>query len=264
MKVEILGTAAAEGWPGLFCNCRICRQVRKTKGKDIRSRSSVLIDGSVQIDGGFDNFYHSVNADFTEVRDIFITHEHSDHFCPEDLYCIFFNDISIYGNRKVIDSMKKCEYMPENFSGLKLMKPFESVITGDGHKITSVKAEHNPDVTDQLNYITEFNGKTLAYLTDTGLYKDENTWDFFRKFRFDTVISECTTGWVERDPVYHQTYEGVKVLRQRFKDMGCITDKTPFYLTHFSHNCGMLHEEMSRLAEKDGIHICYDGMSINI
>ena len=32
MKIQYLGTAAAEGLPALFCGCEICQNARKTKG----------------------------------------------------------------------------------------------------------------------------------------------------------------------------------------------------------------------------------------
>ncbi len=38
MKLTYLGTAAAEGWPAVFCNCPCCRQARVLGGKDIRTR----------------------------------------------------------------------------------------------------------------------------------------------------------------------------------------------------------------------------------
>jgi len=34
MKVKILGTAAAEGWPALFCRCPACQRARKLGGKN--------------------------------------------------------------------------------------------------------------------------------------------------------------------------------------------------------------------------------------
>ena len=58
MKVQLLGTSAAEGWPGLFCNCRACEEARRLGGKNIRSRSSALIDGVLKIDLPPDTLYH--------------------------------------------------------------------------------------------------------------------------------------------------------------------------------------------------------------
>ena len=50
MKIQILGTAAAEGWPALFCNCEACRRAREKGGKNIRTRAGTLIDDQLLID----------------------------------------------------------------------------------------------------------------------------------------------------------------------------------------------------------------------
>ncbi|HPC76977.1 MAG TPA: carbon-phosphorus lyase, partial [bacterium] len=44
MEIMFLGTAAAEGWPGVFCSCDYCKKARELGGKNIRTRSSVLIE----------------------------------------------------------------------------------------------------------------------------------------------------------------------------------------------------------------------------
>ena len=44
MKIHYLGTAAAEGWPAVFCQCDACKAGKEMGGKNIRTRSSVLID----------------------------------------------------------------------------------------------------------------------------------------------------------------------------------------------------------------------------
>ena len=50
MKLIFLGTAAAEGVPALFCNCKTCEKTRKLKGKNIRKWSSILINDNLIID----------------------------------------------------------------------------------------------------------------------------------------------------------------------------------------------------------------------
>ncbi|HEX28759.1 TPA: hypothetical protein ENG04_01615 [Candidatus Poribacteria bacterium] len=50
MKVKFLGTAAAEGWPGVFCECENCRRAREAGGKNIRTRSSLLLNDIYKVD----------------------------------------------------------------------------------------------------------------------------------------------------------------------------------------------------------------------
>ena len=58
MKIQYLGTAAAEGWPGIFCNCEMCKEALRRKGKDIRTRSQAVIDDKILIDLPPDTYLH--------------------------------------------------------------------------------------------------------------------------------------------------------------------------------------------------------------
>ena len=60
MKIQFLGTAAAEAAPAVFCACDHCRYAREKGGKEIRTRSGALIDGKIKIDFGPDSYAHSL------------------------------------------------------------------------------------------------------------------------------------------------------------------------------------------------------------
>ena len=87
MKIKFLGTAAAEGLPALFCDCKNCTYARKVRGKNIRSRSQSIIDNSLLIDFPADTYLHYVMHDFDlpNVKNCLITHGHMDHFYLEDV-----------------------------------------------------------------------------------------------------------------------------------------------------------------------------------
>jgi len=44
MEIQYLGTAAAEGFPALFCDCETCKKARNTGGKDVRTRTQSIVD----------------------------------------------------------------------------------------------------------------------------------------------------------------------------------------------------------------------------
>ena len=49
MKVQYLGTGAAEGVPALFCNCAYCRPLRERiargeGGREVRTRAQILLE----------------------------------------------------------------------------------------------------------------------------------------------------------------------------------------------------------------------------
>jgi phosphoribosyl 1,2-cyclic phosphate phosphodiesterase len=58
MELKYLGTAAAEGIPGIFCNCQYCMDARNQGGKNIRTRSQSIIDDHLLIDFPPDSYSH--------------------------------------------------------------------------------------------------------------------------------------------------------------------------------------------------------------
>ena len=60
MKIQYLGTAAAEGWPSVFCDCEACRKALQLAGKNIRTRSQVVIDDTLLVDMPPDAYFHSL------------------------------------------------------------------------------------------------------------------------------------------------------------------------------------------------------------
>ena len=63
MKLTYLGTAAAEGFPAIFCNCEFCKEARKLKGKNIRTRSQSIINDDLLIDFPADSYMHFLQQD---------------------------------------------------------------------------------------------------------------------------------------------------------------------------------------------------------
>jgi hypothetical protein len=73
MQVKILGTAAAEGWPAIFCACPTCLKAREVRGKNIRSRASARFSPRHQIDLPPGVWYHEavLNADLSRLEHVF-------------------------------------------------------------------------------------------------------------------------------------------------------------------------------------------------
>jgi phosphoribosyl 1,2-cyclic phosphate phosphodiesterase len=84
MKVTFLGTAAAEGYPALWCRCERCVVARERGGENLRLRSSVLINDDLLIDPGPDLVGSTIRlgVDVADVQAILITHLHDDHLDP--------------------------------------------------------------------------------------------------------------------------------------------------------------------------------------
>ena len=82
MRVLLLGTGAADGWPQPFCRCASCAHAR-SEGI-VRARSGVLVDDCVLIDPSPDVTVAAAHAGVSldTVRTILIGHSHFDHLDP--------------------------------------------------------------------------------------------------------------------------------------------------------------------------------------
>lgn len=274
MKLHYLGTAAAEGWPALFCDCENCRRARKIKGKNYRSRPQVLIDGKLLMDFGPDTFYHMMkyDLDFCDIQQVLLTHSHTDHFYSTELILRAFpyaysrheNKMTVYGNEKCHWMFLNTLAVEDDSSNMRQCVGFEQIqafrtFEIPGYEITPLHAVHDPKEECMIYMIRDPEGKTLLYANDTG-YFPEDTWKMLEGVRFDCISLDCTLG---KDPTMEASHMGLRANREvvaRMKKMGCIQENTVIVLTHFSHNGGLLHEELEKETKNDGFVIAYDGM----
>ncbi|WP_123041008.1 MBL fold metallo-hydrolase [Cohnella candidum] len=270
MKIHFLGTAAAEGFPGMFCRCTHCLRARGRGGKNIRTRSSVLMDDILKIDFPPDTYHHVLRdgIDLGQVRDLFVTHSHSDHLRAEDLEMrlpVFAHELShplrVYGHDNVVRKCREAVGRP-NAERLSISRivPFQTVDTGTA-SVTALPANHDPDETCLLFHI-EKDGRTLFYGHDTGLLPDE-TWQWLTGRRLDLVILDCTNGNLPFTGS-HLNIEAVLAIRDRMRSEGMIDSASRTVVTHFSHNIGLMHEDLTAIFDPEGIEVAYDGMVLHI
>jgi phosphoribosyl 1,2-cyclic phosphate phosphodiesterase len=88
MRLTFLGTAAAEGYPALWCRCERCRVARQRGGRNLRFRSSLLINDDLLIDPGPDTVTAAIRLglDLAPVQAALVTHPHSDHLEATTFY----------------------------------------------------------------------------------------------------------------------------------------------------------------------------------
>ena len=120
MKFQYLGTAAAEGWPALFCRCDACNAARRLGGKNIRTRHQALVNDDLLLDLGPDTYHHVLThgLDLSKVANVLITHSHIDHFYPSELAmhgdCYSYDMaeplLTVYGNEIVAARLESQKY----------------------------------------------------------------------------------------------------------------------------------------------------------
>lgn len=286
MKIQFLGTAAAEGWPGLFCRCPVCTEARRRGGKNIRSRSQAIVDDKLLIDYPGDTFMHMVlhNIDLPNIKSCIVTHTHEDHFHPMEMIMrgpYFANDIddipfTVYGNdalMRVFNQRRERDaredrQMPGVVEAQELTEFVRTEIEGYG--VTPMLAQH--DLSEKcFIYLVEKDGKTILYGNDTALFP-QATWDFLAETKphLNIVSLDCTF-LVNKNGITHMAIEGCLETRDRLVEMGCADENTVFIITHFSHNGGIratdgkmfLHEELEELMAEHGFLVAYDGRTVS-
>ena len=268
MKLTYLGTAAAEGFPALFCKCTHCNEARRLGGKNIRTRSQALINDDLLIDFPADTYHHflqnEINGD--EIKYLLVTHAHSDHFYPRDLFIrhgCYAHDMRVT-TLKVFCSehtlSKVGNELPENVE-FNVLEPFVTVELGS-YRITPLPAKHMPGG-QPLIYIIE-GDKTLLYAHDTG-YFHESVFKYIEKSSivFDIVSLDCTNIDIPiTDEGSHMGFPNIQRVLDRLCSIGAVTETTLKYVNHFSHNGAPLHDDLTRKAQKIGCKVSFDGCKI--
>ncbi|NLX83674.1 MAG: hypothetical protein GXZ04_07675 [Clostridiales bacterium] len=273
MKLTYLGTAAAEGFPGIFCECAVCRQAAARGGKDLRTRSQAIIDMQLLIDLPPDTYWHMMRhaLPLMELEHVLITHTHSDHFYPQELYyrrkgfCVTTKLMTLYGNDALVRKLDQYaaqtrSSLQEGLLACQELKVFEASQVGN-YTVTALPALHDRSE-NCLIFIIEKDGKRLLYGNDTGVFPD-SVWQYLKGMPFDLISLDCTTG-KERDGNNHMGVPDLIDMKPRLMDNGNIQQDTRLVATHFSHNGGMLHEDLKAALGPHGYLIAYDGMTIAI
>lgn len=270
MKIKFLGTAAAEGWPAIFCNCEACNKARINKGKDIRTRFSLMIDEKYKVDFPPDSYHHMLkyDLDYTKLEYLFITHPHSDHLLPIEFefrgrwYCNLRDDhrLNIYGWEETIKKIKQ-EVAEGNEPILHEVKEFDCIETED-FKVYVLPANHMHVGVDHP-YIYLFNrkvdNKNFLCAHDTGYFFPE-VWEFLKKFKIEIVSLDCTHGGGS-SLNNHLGHKETILVKEKMEELK-IFNNGVFIVNHFSHNGKWSHEEMCNYFQRYGILVAYDGMEI--
>ena len=268
MKLTYLGTAAAEGFPALFCNCPYCEEARRLGGKNIRTRSQSLINDDLLIDFPADTYHHLLLQGMRgdTIPYLLITHGHGDHFYLTDLHLRH----GAYAHKKQVPvlqifcSAKTAERVgtPPN-TAVTVLKPFETVQIGD-YTVTPLPARHMPGGEPLFYIIKGGDGKTLLYAHDTGYFFEE-VFAYIKEngIVFDMVSLDCTNMDIAiSDEGNHMGFPNIGRVLERLGAMGAVTDKTVKYVNHFSHNGNPLHHVLEPRAAEYGCAVSFDGCTV--
>lgn len=276
MKLQYLGTGGAEGFPGMFCNCQVCRLARARR--QFKARSCSLLNDTVLIDLSPDLYMQSLRfgADLTKVKALVVTHSHRDHL---DTFGVCLrardgasirpdlseaeNHLPVYGNDRVLAAIRaELENQPHaNRSWL----AFHLLCKGEPFSVEGVsfypiEANHKPDEQCFIFAIREAD-TWLLYANDTGALPRES----LRQIRelgavFDLVSMDCARGTLPGNS--HMGLQEDIEFREFLQRSGCVKPDTRYVLNHFSHMCGLTPDAMDALARQNGFTLTQDGMTL--
>lgn len=278
MKIQFLGTAAAEGVPAMFCNCDICKNIRAIGADEYRTRTQVLIDGELSVDFPPEAYVHSLRYGFSlaDLKYIFVTHSHMDHFYAHDFilrgyrYASGFGlPLHIYGNREVCAVFSECtrrEMKPAVAANVQIneISAYRSYDIG-GYRLLTMPAVHS-NTEEALLFYIEKGGRGYLHLHDTAL-PDGGIYDFLHAngARAQAVALDCT--YADRTVIprpRHMNIEDCEEVIKNLKAAGVCDDKTRFIITHFSHNCNPVRTRLAAIEKRYGVTAARDGMEIEI
>ena len=278
MELLLLGTGAAEGWPAPCCVCAHCEEARHRGGPNLRARSGALLDDDLKIDWNADTVLHMQRCgrSLAKMRTLVFTHQHSDHIMPQELRWLAppftatppAEPITVYGNAQVLgllhDEISKSDQLKACLN-LQRLKPLRVETTPDGDEILPLPAEHvEGALLLRITRSAARGGKTIFYGHDSGLYPRETLDALGGGPPLDIALLDCTYGGQNTSNRGHMGVDGVVQMTDELRSRGAVTDNTRVIATHFSHNGGLLHEELVAAFVPHGIEVAFDGMTVRL
>lgn len=270
MKFIVCGSGDAIGIPGIFCKCRVCENARRNGGFDIRTRTGYLLDGTVKFDFGPDTLAQAQKPglDLSDLEALFITHSHSDHFYPEDLWTLSSDvaetggTLRIYGNTEVMRRIRE-------FPGLDLAKcGIELVALTNGKtvelpnaRVTAIATNHVP-TEECLMFLIETLSANIMIANDSDRFP-ETAYFLLRGKCIDHLFIDCTWGLEHHENRGHMGLPAVLDVVERLTGQKTLVESSRIWPVHFSHNGSGTHAELTRqMARYHNIVPSYDGLTI--
>ncbi len=276
MVLDYLGTAAAEGWPAIFCECNACRRAAESGGRNIRSRSQALVNGELLIDLPADTCSRVLTGrlHLSGIQSCLITHSHSDHLYAADLemrrtgfaypaddlpFILYGTDIAGKTIREVLARYNLERDGRVLFHPVTPLRPFSV----GRYTVTALPADHDP-ASGPVIYLINDGEKHLLYAHDTGYFPEES-WAYLETEQplLALVSLDCTTGPLECRRG-HMGLSAAREVYERLLELGCVNETTTAYVNHFSHNGGKIYDELVPLAADYGFQVSYDGCRVTV
>lgn len=284
MKITFLGTGADTAYPLPFCLCENCTKARELGGKNLRRRSSIVINKDLIVDLGPDIMSGSFtcNVSIADIRYWLQTHSHSDHFDASHLQTripeyagINTQTLELYASKASINKMSEMieangcvngllEQEDQKRLNLKIhiVNPSQTEVIGN-YEVRAFFANHDKSV-ESLLYSIKSENKTVFYATDTDEFPEE-TWVALQgeKSKFDVVILDHTYGPNIKSG-RHLNANGFEKHIKHMTELNILSNEAQIFATHISHEGNPIHSELEEYGKAHGYKIAYDGLVIEV
>jgi phosphoribosyl 1,2-cyclic phosphate phosphodiesterase len=254
MKIVFLGTGTSVGVPVIGCQCPVCVS---SDPRNRRRRSSLYVEsgGMHLVVDTTPDFREQVLANgITQIDAVLLTHSHADHiFGFDDVRA--FNDgdgapTPVFGSEESLADMRRIfDYVQrERVPGMYRPRVAFRDITGPfdvgGIHAEAFRVDHDPH--RAWGYLLESEGRTLGYFPDCSGMPAE---------------VEARLGGVDvmvLDALRHRPHRAHYTLAQSVEVLKRIRAGRSYII----HMCHELDHEETENALPDGMHVSYDGLTV--
>jgi phosphoribosyl 1,2-cyclic phosphodiesterase len=258
VRVTLLGTGSADGWPNPWCSCASCADARRHG--QLRQPTSALVDDVLLLDlapgvppGGIS---------LGRVHTVLVTHAHPDHCSPFSLLWRHWarrgEPLTVVGPAAVVEECRPW-LAPDDPVRLTEVRSGDVLELG-GYDVRVLAADH--EVPTVLYDVTAPDGDRLLYATDTGPLPDA-TVEATRGADYDLLLMEQTFGDVLDHGTRHLDLASFPAQLERLRSVGAVTAGTDVVAVHLSHHNPPARELARRLAAH-GARSVVDGTALEI
>jgi phosphoribosyl 1,2-cyclic phosphate phosphodiesterase len=289
MQVTILGSGASEGIPAFLCECSVCANARRRRGKEVRQNSFAMLTASsgesllIDLPPHFKMSLDHRRFSSASLCGILVTHRHDDH----SLGLPYLWDARIENQQRT--ELPLPAYMPQDVFDLRvrpvlpasgsdspaeahravearIAHPFREFVVGPfsvtpletnhlGGDDCSAESDTGPCAQDFGYLIEDSDGKRMAYVVDASAMLPPATSHHLRASPLDCLVYECT--FAECAPA--QGHCDIKGLRRVARE----ASPRRMIATHIGHG-NLSHRALARALRPAGIEVAFDGMRVKI
>jgi phosphoribosyl 1,2-cyclic phosphodiesterase len=270
MRITFLGTSGSDGYPAAFCACERCTLARSLGGKNLRRRSSVLINDDLLIDLGPDvpAALQALGLSLASVRDVVITHAHDDHFIPITLKYRLprygapdLETLRLHGSSPALERLDTLPGSPDEMRLEACLAAPGKWIEAGRYRMLPLPARHAPEL-QPLIYALFEGERGILYATDTGDFPDD-AWTTLESVRLAAAILNCNFWEDAGDPDHLSVPQAIAHV-QRLRAAGILGPDAPVYVTHISHRSQPHHDALAGRLAPERIAPAYDGLEFTV